>query len=265
MPGEAREPSHAPTVGAFEREAAAGRWQAIHACLMAEHGEPPRAPPPLGNHLDPTDEAVYIQLTYMTRSLLAVERAFDALRTLVDGDWARLSTVNGDALERAVRPLGLVTRRTENLRSFGDVLSREHEGDLSGLAPLDDASLLEALRALPGLGPKGARCVAAYSFGRDVLAVDVHVLRLAKRLGMLDAEISWARATAMLERQVPLDLRYDLHVLLVQHGRGVCLTRAPRCDDCPLADVCPSAFAAAERRADYVPELSGRPPGQLQR
>ncbi|AXV05056.1 Endonuclease III [Euzebya pacifica] len=230
-------------------------WPSILRSLASLHGQPARSPLPLGNHADPNDEAVFIQLTYMTRSQRTVEAAFDDLRALAPTSWTELADADPRRVADAVRPLGLITRRTENLMSFGAQMADRHGGDLMTLDDLADADLLKELMALPGLGPKGARCVAAYSFGRDVMAVDVHVLRVAKRLGMLEPSMTWARATRLIEEGVPAGLRYDAHVLLVQHGREVCTQRAPACHACPLVGRCPSAFIASDRRADYVPEL----------
>lgn len=231
------------------------RWQQVIAGLVEFHGSPRRTPPPLGNHSNPDDEAVYIQLTYMTKAQDAVEGAYGHLRELCPDGWHQLGSTPDDALESALRPLGLITRRVRNLRGLIAAIKERHDGSLETLRGLSDDDLLRALMDLPGLGPKGARCVAAYSFGRNLLAVDVHVLRLAKRLGFIERELSWSRATTVLEDQIRPDLRFDAHVLLVQHGRTICTNRAARCDSCVLADMCAEAFATSDRRADYVPEL----------
>jgi hypothetical protein len=60
------------------------------------------------------------------------------------------------------------------------------------------------------------------------------VLRVAKRLGLLEMDVPWAKADAVLESSVPDDLKYDAHVQLVVHGRDVCKSRGARCDDCVL-------------------------------
>lgn len=105
------------------------------------------------------------------------------------------------------------------------------------------------------MGRKSARCVAAYAFGRDMLAVDVHVLRVAKRLGWSPMEARWADIDTQLNEDVPRRLRYGLHVLLVQHGRNTCTCVGPACGSCVLAAGCPSEGVASESREDYVVEL----------
>lgn len=81
-----------------------------------------------------------------------------------------------------------------------------------------------------------------YSLRRDVLPVDAHVLRVSKRIGILDRDISWAEAHDAIHENVPPEYRYALHVNLVRLGRDVCGARSPRCDECALlGDACSGA------------------------
>jgi endonuclease-3 len=97
------------------------------------------------------------------------------------------------------------------------------------------------LCALPGVGPKVARITLEVGFGIESgVAVDTHVARVSRRLGLVDA----SEATAIsdqLERILPRSSWGLWNRRLVQFGRTICLPRAPRCDACVLADICPSA------------------------
>ena len=94
---------------------------------------------------------------------------------------------------------------------------------------------------LPGVGRKTANVVRSVAFGLPGLPVDTHVGRLARRLGLTDADrpgegrgassTPWSRRTS----GAALSLR------LILHGRQVCKARSPRCGECVLADICPSA------------------------
>jgi endonuclease III len=99
---------------------------------------------------------------------------------------------------------------------------------------------------------KTAKCVLMYSLGRDVLPIDIHVLRVAKRLGLVATDASWDAVDRQLEAEVPAELKFDVHVGFVIHGREVCRSRDPDCDDCVLADLCPSAFDPPRLRSDYL-------------
>ncbi|MBO0815614.1 MAG: endonuclease III, partial [Actinobacteria bacterium] len=94
------------------------------------------------------------------------------------------------------------------------------------------------LESLPGVGPKTAACVLTFALGRAAFPVDTHVHRVATRLGWLPPKTAADMAHRLLEQMVPADIRYDLHVAMISHGRTVCRARRPRCDACVLNDLC---------------------------
>ena len=104
--------------------------------------------------------------------------------------------------------------------------------------------------SLPGVGPKTAACVLAFSLERPALPVDTHVFRVARRLGFLDERTDAARAHRVMEALVPEELRVRMHVGLIRHGRTICKAGRPACEICPLQDLCPTA-----------PKVLGRPRG----
>lgn len=232
------------------------RWRELRDLLAVQHGRVCRSPLPLGNREDPDEELLFILLTLMTRSQDAIESTLTAIveRAGVP-PWEGIVGLQRRTLVRLLQPVGLVNRRADQLRSLARTVIEEHRGSLATLAPLPDTALLAELEALPGVGRKSARCVAAYAFGRNMLAVDVHVLRLVKRLGLSPMEARWPDVDAELNEQVPPRMRYGLHVLLVQHGRSVCTCIGPACGSCVLPAGCPSAGVASESREDYVVEL----------
>jgi endonuclease III len=232
------------------------RWRELRDQLVRQHGRVRRTPLPLGNREDPDEEMLFILLTLMTRSQAAIESTLAAILARAGAPpWEGIAKMQRRTLVRMLQPVGLVNRRSDHLRSLARVVLDEHGGSLATLDPLPDEELLLALEALPGVGRKSARCVAAYAFGREMLAVDVHVLRVVKRLGLSSMEARWTDVDRHLNGEVPRRLRYGLHVLLVQHGRDVCTCVAPSCGACYLAAHCPSAGVASESREDYVVEL----------
>ena len=118
----------------------------------------------------------------------------------------------------------------------------------------------EALRALPGVGPKTAGVVTIHlSGGEPAFPVDTHVGRLARRLGF-SRELDPDRVERDLARLWPPE-RWALgHQLLVRHGRRRCGARAPDCEGCPLgpnvAALCPRRGVGAQLRSPTVPEKS---------
>lgn len=208
---------------------------------------------PLGNKRDPYDELIYILLTVMTRSQPRIDRAFDGLSMLVaDGGWSALGDVDPGALDEVLRPLGFVNRRREQLREIARRVDEDHGGDLEPLRSLSDDEAMAYLLSLPGVGVKTAKCVLMYSLDRPVLPIDIHVLRVAKRLELVPFETSWDATDRRLEAEVPDQLKFAVHVGLVVHGREVCRSRDPDCGACVLSDLCPSAFDAPRLRSEYL-------------
>jgi endonuclease-3 len=101
------------------------------------------------------------------------------------------------------------------------------------------ARLIEEFNKLPGIGPKTAACVLAFSLGRPALPVDTHVHRVSQRLGLTSGG-NPERAQSTLEALVPPDHQVETHLNLIAHGRTTCRAQRPLCDQCVLFDLCPS-------------------------
>jgi len=107
---------------------------------------------------------------------------------------------------------------------------------------------LEDLVTLPGVGRKTANVVRSVAFGLPGLPVDTHVGRLARRLG-LSAEHDPVKVEDDLCSLLPPERWGAFSIELILLGRQVCVARRPRCEICPLVDVCPSATAPARSTA----------------
>ena len=105
-------------------------------------------------------------------------------------------------------------------------------------APSSLDALIEALRCLPGVGPKTASIVLLFAFSMPFLPVDTHVFRLAQRLGLVEEKANPEKAQKMLERIVPPDKYVTFHLNLIRHGRQVCHARGPSHEKCCLQGCC---------------------------
>ncbi len=118
------------------------------------------------------------------------------------------------------------------LTEAGRIIEEDHDGEVPDtMADLTD---------LPGVGRKTANVVLQH--GHDVvegIVVDTHVQRLSRRLGLTEADRPAAIEEDLMP-VVPADRWQDFTHLLIDHGRAVCGARTADCDDCVLADVCPS-------------------------
>jgi endonuclease-3 len=107
----------------------------------------------------------------------------------------------------------------------------------------------EQLVRLPGVGRKTAAVVSGNAFGRrEGIAVDTHVGRLSRRLG-LTVGTDPVRVERDLMQIVPRSAWIEWSHLLIYHGRAVCISRAPRCPECVLLDICPEGQARVGRPA----------------
>ncbi len=187
---------------------------------------------------DPLDELVLTILSQNTTDANCL-RGWEGLRARF-ASWDALLAAPGGELEDAIRPAGLAAQKAATIRGALERLRDERGApSLDHLDGMDDEQALAYLAGFRGVGVKTAACVLCFALGRDVIPVDTHVHRIARRLGLVPARASAARTHEILNEEVPPGLRYELHLLLIRHGREVCRARGPRCDACALAEACP--------------------------
>ena len=215
----------------------------------------------LGNLEDPLDETIYILLSRQTRQG-CYQRLFSELRCRYPRWMDVLHAAPAD-LERILRPGGFQRARTRELvgileavradnevRKVGPYAVQPKDLTLDYLRSMSDTEAEKALDALPGIGPKSARCIQSYSLGRERFAVDTHVYRIVARLGILKTR---NRKTDHdpLERAVEPAIRKRLHMNLVHHGRAICTSQKPKCDQCVLISFCRTGRTMGRR--DHKP------------
>ena len=144
-----------------------------------------------------------------------------------------LAGAEQDELEEIIRSTGFFRSKARNLIAMASGLCERFDGEVP--------SAMEDLVTLPGVGRKTANVVRSVAFGLPGLPVDTHVGRLTRRLGLTENNDP-AKVEADLDRLVPPDDRGALSLRLILHGRAVCVARRPRCEQCVLADICPSAL-----------------------
>ena len=193
--------------------------------------------PDLGNYREPVDELFFILLSQRTTGP-SYERVFAKFKEWA-GDWG---TLRGKAVGRIARVIARAGLGKQKAQHVVGIVERLHaEFGRITLEPLRGQSDTETeafLTSLPGVGVKTAKCVMLFSLDREVLPVDGHVARVAKRVGLVDPSASRARTHEVLEEVVPRKLRFDFHVNAVVHGRTLCKARDPKCGECPVRRVC---------------------------
>jgi endonuclease-3 len=137
-----------------------------------------------------------------------------------------------EELEQDIFQTGFYRQKTKSIRGAMRVLLEEFDGEVP--------RRLEDLLRLPGVARKTANVVAAELGEAQGIVVDTHVRRLAQRLGLSRAEDP-VKIERDLQKIVPRADWARLPHLLIWHGRRVCDARNPRCEECVLTDLCPSA------------------------
>jgi len=139
-------------------------------------------------------------------------------------------------LEALIKPTGFYHNKTKNIIACAKALIE----NFGGAVPRE----MDKLITLPGIGRKTANVVKYAVWGdNDGIAVDTHVGRLSRRLG-LSIQTDAVKVELDLLEVTPEKSRGDFSWMLIQHGREVCDSRKPACDKCVLKDLCPSAFHA---------------------
>jgi endonuclease-3 len=154
-------------------------------------------------------------------------------------DAPTLAQASQTELEAVIRPTGFFRNKARNLIGMARAVVADHDGTIP-------ATMVE-LQALPGVGRKTANVILGNAFHRsEGITVDTHVLRLGKLLRLTRATDPVAVESDLMEL-VPRDDWALCSHLLIWHGRRVCIANRPRCDECVLADLCPSAFTMGRR------------------
>ena len=148
-------------------------------------------------------------------------------------DPASLAGADRGELETLVKSTGFFRNKARSLEGMARAVIERHGGAVP--------RTMEELTHLPGVGRKTANVILGNAFGVNVgIAVDTHVARLAKRMG-LTRETDPVKIERVLMPLFPRAHWTMLSHLLIEHGRRICDAKKPKCGDCVLADLCPSA------------------------
>ena len=211
------------------------RLAEIMGALDAEYG--PRPWESRGRAVDVLVETVLSQNTSDVNS----HRAFESLLSRFGSLEAAVSAGAAD-IEEAISNAGLSRIKSARIKEILVRLVRENGSlDLSFLNTMELGAAREYLTSFRGVGQKTASCVLLFALGRPVLPVDTHVHRVSRRLDLIGGNVTAEAGQAALEELVAPSERYRFHLHLIEHGRMVCHSRRPRCGDCFLNGLCPSA------------------------
>ncbi|GGA23694.1 endonuclease III [Paenibacillus physcomitrellae] len=135
-----------------------------------------------------------------------------------------------EELEQDIRRIGLYRNKAKHIQNLCRILMEQYGGEV----PSEHDELVK----LPGVGRKTANVVVSNAFGVPAIAVDTHVERVSKRLGLAGWKDSVLEVEKKLMKQVPREEWTLTHHRLIFFGRYHCKAQNPKCQVCPLLDVC---------------------------
>ena len=176
--------------------------------------------------------SVYELLTAVMLSAQATDRSVNA----VTGELFRLAPTPQRMLELGeervrdiVKTVGLANTKAKHIIEAAGILVSEFHGRVP--------ETIEELTRLPGVGEKTAKVVLNVGFGKGVIAVDTHILRVAHRLGLSSAKTP-SGVSKDLEKITPPEYIRNAHHYLLLHGRYTCKATKPHCPNCPVSCIC---------------------------
>lgn len=141
----------------------------------------------------------------------------------------KMITLSQEELEHKIRSCGFFHNKVKHiLEASHDIIDR-----FDGEVPKEKKDLL----SLAGVGEKTANVVVSMAFNTPAIAVDTHVFRVSNRLGLANSKDVF-KTQKQLEKTIPKDKWIKFHYALVLHGRYVCKSQRPNCNECGLKDLC---------------------------
>lgn len=130
-----------------------------------------------------------------------------------------------------IKSISFPNNKAKHLVGMAKLLEEKFDGEVP--------SSVDDLQTLPGVGRKTANVIASVIYNLPTMAVDTHVFRVSKRIGLVNASANTPlEVEKQLVKYIPEELIHKSHHWLILHGRYICVARTPKCDICPLTSFC---------------------------
>jgi endonuclease-3 len=180
------------------------------------------------NHSNPFELTIAVALSAQCTDVLVnkvTKELFQKYKT--PEDYLKVSL---EELQNDIRSIGLYRNKAKNIQSLCRMVLEDYHGEM----PFDR----DELTKLPGVGRKTANVVVSVAFNIPAIAVDTHVERVTKRLGICRWKDSVLEVEKTLMRKIPKDEWSVTHHRLIFFGRYHCKAQNPQCPSCPLLEIC---------------------------
>ena len=180
------------------------------------------------NHKNAYEMAVAVILSAQTtdasvnRVTPVLFEKYPDIESLAQADTADVETI--------ISSLGLYRNKAKSIVNFARGVVRDFNGKIP--------ETINELTSLPGVGRKCANVIQSECFGIPALAVDTHVSRVSRRLGLTYSTDDVDTIERKLKRKIPEDRWIRSHHQLIFFGRYLCHSRNPECSRCPFTEIC---------------------------
>jgi endonuclease III len=165
-------------------------------------------------------------------------RSFENLRRRFP-TWDQVRDAPTAEIARQIKSSGLSRQKAPRIKAALQHITRERgQIELDFLNELPPEDSYRWLTHLKGVGPKTACIVLLFTFHKPLFPIDTHIHRITQRLGWIPHAASAEKAHKILRPLIPPRAHFRLHVNLIRLGREICRAQMPRCEICPLTDLC---------------------------
>lgn len=206
----------------------------VYQRLIEKHGERPLKP-----RREPMYELISTMLSHRTTER-EEQAAYDEMRRRF-GTWEAIRDAPLPKLTDAIQNVNYPEAKARNIQTaLHRIIAERGEANIDFLRelPVDDG--IQWLTDFPGVGIKTATLVLLFCFSKPVLPVDTHVHRISQRLGLIGPKVTAEKAHSLLLALFPPDphILFNFHINMLRHGQKICIWQSPRCEQCPLTDIC---------------------------
>lgn len=206
----------------------------VYKRLLEKHGERPLVP-----RRDPMHELISTILSHRTtqqNEAKAYQRMWEKF-----GSWEAIRDAPIEQLIEAIEPSNYPEVKAPYIKgTLTKIIAERGEANIDFLREMPTDKALEWLTDLPGVGVKTATLVLLFCFAKPVMPVDTHVHRVTGRIGLIGSKVSANAAHDILLTLLPPDpyVLFNFHVANLKHGQKICIWGNPRCELCPLTELC---------------------------
>lgn len=156
-------------------------------------------------------------------------------------DYEAIENSSVEDLADSINPAGLPETKATRIQRTLKALREQggsNEYSVEFLGKMEDSDAQAWLEEIKGIGPKTASVLLNFHFDANVMPVDTHVERIAKRFRLIPFSASNGKAHELLNEAVPHDIKNSFHMLIIEHGKNNCSARNPTCENTKLKKYC---------------------------